>query len=273
MKIFTLFLFLGFTLLLFSQRRDKQPQLFQNTHELFKDSIWIATTECSNLEYSAYLKSTIIGLTEKEAAKLTPKNLLWKSIEERPKPYEEYYFGHPAYHNFPVVNISIEQAMLFCEWKTTQVNKYLSTLAEKEKKGIKKVRVRLPKDVEWKFAALGGLPGYSDYPWKGLGMRVEKGKDIGNFRANFKDNYGDIKIGRKTIKAEDDLISPVNAFYKNGYGLYNMSGNVAELIEDKYIVRGGHWDSFKDGLRLNTFEYYTGASPYVGFRYVIEVEN
>jgi hypothetical protein len=114
------------------------------------------------------------------------------------------------------------------------------------------------------------LPAYSHYPWKGLGMRIENGKDQGLFRANFRDNAGEIKVGRKKINASDDLTAPVVSFYKNGYGLFNMSGNVAELIEDKYIVRGGHWNSFKDGLRLKTFEHYTGPSPTIGFRYVIE---
>ena len=262
-----------FSTISLAQKQKQGVELFQNTSELFQDSIWIAKTELSNGEYLTYVNESIIGLTEKEVAVLEPNKYLWNSVKTKQKPYEEYYFKHPAYKDYPVVNITREQAIKFCEWKTSELNKYLESLTEKEKKGIKKVKVRLPKDVEWKFAALGGLPGYSDYPWKGLGMRIESGRDQGLFRANFMDNTGEIRVEKNKINALDDLTTPVTSFYKNGYGLYNMSGNVAELIGDKYIVRGGHWDSFKDGLRLNTYEPYTGASPTVGFRYVIEVVN
>lgn len=252
---------------------QKTVSLFDNTVPLFKDSIWILKTEVSNLEYLTYVNSSIVGFTESEAALLEPNKFLWNSIPNKPKPYQDYYFKHPAYDAFPVVNITREQALAFCKWKTKELNSYLDILTEKERKGINKIEVRLPKNIEWKFAALGGLPGYSDYPWKGLGMREERGRDIGMFRANFKDNYGEIRVGKNKINAVDDLIAPINSFYKNGYGLYNMSGNVAELIEDQYIVRGGHWNSFKDELRLDAFEHYTGPSPTIGFRYVIEVVN
>lgn len=261
-------------LLLASFHAQKQTiELFPNTSELFNDSIWIAKTEVSNLEYLTYINKSIIGLTQKEAALLEPNKFLWKSVKKRLKPYEDYYFRHPAYNDYPVVNISREQAILYCEWKTKELNEYLSSLPEKVRTKIKKVRVRLPKDIEWKFAALGGLPGYSDYPWKGLSMREERGRDIGMFRANFMSNTGEIRVEKNKINASDDLTAPVTSFYKNGYGLYNISGNVAELIEDKYITRGGHWNSFEDGLRLGAYEPFTGASPTVGFRYVIEVVN
>ncbi len=260
--------------LFFSHNEQKKPlELFPNTEVLFQDSIWISKTELSNQEYLTYVNAKTVGLLEKETSALLPNKFLWNSINNKPKPYQDYYFKHPAYKDYPVVNVSREQAILYCKWKTEELNEYLNSLPEKEKQGIKKVRVRLPKDIEWKYAALGGLPGYSDYPWKGLGMREERGRDQGMFRANFIDNTGEIRVGRAKINALDDLTAPVTSFYKNGFGLYNMSGNVAELIGDKYIVRGGHWNSFKDGLRLNTFEHYTGASPTVGFRYVIEVDN
>ena len=257
-------------LMLCSNKVKKKNILFPDAAEPFQDSVWICKTELSNGNYLEYLNASIVDLTVEEAVLLEPNKFLWNSIKNKPKPYQDYYFRHPAYDNYPVVNITREQAVLFCKWKTKELNSYLQSIPEKEKQGVKEVIVRFPQEKEWKYAALGGLPSYSNYPWKGLGMREEKGKEIGLFRANFKDNIGEIRVGKKMVLASEDLIAPVNSFYQNGFGLYNMSGNVAEMIEDKYVVRGGHWNSFKDGLRLNVYEQYTGASPTVGFRYVIE---
>lgn len=257
---------------LFSTRAPKKGDaLFPNTVELFKETLWIAKTELSNAEYLSYIESMSTELTNAEVEKRMPNRFLWISVKNRPKPYEDFYFKHPGYQNYPVVNITREQATLFCEWKTSELNSFLETLSEKEKNGINNVTVRLPTEKEWMIAALGGEPVYSHYPWKGLDMRQEKGNDQGMFRANFKYNTGEIRVGKDKVNAADDLTAPVQSFYKNGYGLYNMCGNVSELIQDKNIAKGGHWDSFKDELRINSIEHYTGAAPTVGFRYVIEV--
>lgn len=267
-KYFFLAAFIPFC---FFKRKIKKPAvLFANTSELYKDSLWMCKTELTNGEYLSYINASVVGLTDREASKLESYNSLWNSIKNKPKPYQDYYFRHPAYDNYPVVNITKEQAVLYCKWKTFEINNYLKTISEKEKLNVNEIVVRLPTEKEWKYAALGGLPSYSNYPWEGLSMRLEKGKDVGMFRANFKDTNGKIRVSKNKIKASDDLIAPVISFYENGFGLYNMSGNVAEMVTDKDIVRGGHWDSFKDGLRLTTYEAYIGASPTVGFRYVIE---
>ena len=75
---------------------------------------------------------------------------------------------------------------------------------------------RLPTEAEWERAARGGLVG-KRYPW---------GNDISHNDANFSGTSG-IDIWNAP--------APVGKFPPNGYGLYDMAGNVWEWVADRYL--------------------------------------
>ena len=193
------------------------------------------------------------------------------------EPMHNNYFSHPAYDEYPVVGVSWEQAVAFCNWRTRIKNNFL--------KGKKKPPVsdfRLPSEAEWEYAARGGLPS-ATYPW-GSPYLLD---DRGCFLANFKPLRGDYAADQALYTVE------AKSYYPNDYNLYNMAGNVSEWTgssydplsydyvsslnpnlslkeEERKVIRGGSWKDVAYFLRVSTrdYEYQDTARSYIGFRTV-----
>lgn len=64
----------------------------------------------------------------------------------------------------------------------------------------------------------------------------------------------------------------VNSLSKNVYGLYGIIGNVAELVEDKNIVKGGGWEQKISEISISKNEPFKNPSNSIGFRNVCTFE-
>ena len=113
---------------------------------------------------------------------------------------------------------------------------------------------RLPSEAEWEYAARGGLAGQR-YVWGDETPTAE--------RANYGSN-----VGKPTA---------VGSYPANGYGLYDMAGNVGEWCQDWYnsdrkyrVLRGGRWSTVANSLRVALRDYYdpNNGSSFNGFRCV-----
>ena len=91
-------------------------------------SFYMDKYEVTNIAWREYLEwnTYVFGVTNPELVKaLLPDTTVWRDEMAYNEPYEEYYFRHPAYSFYPVVGVSWEQAMAYCQWRTDRVNENL----------------------------------------------------------------------------------------------------------------------------------------------------
>lgn len=111
--------------------------------------------------------------------------------------------------------------------------------------GILLPRYRLPTEAEWEFAyygLIGNLNGDDTevitsrriYPWDGHYVRQDNEEFQGQMRANFRRGRGDYMGVAGNLNDGADVTAPVDSYWPNDNGLYNMAGNVAEWVLDVY---------------------------------------
>jgi formylglycine-generating enzyme required for sulfatase activity len=225
-------------------------------------AFFISKTEVSNFAYKEYLfQLKKEGKTEAYKAALPDTNK-WVAYDSGLAIFTHQYFQHPSFSYFPVVNITYKQAENYCIWlsKVWQQNT-----------GNPNINFRLPKQEEFINAAIGNEMS-RNYAWEGSYLRNGKGEFMYNFKSIFQDaitrnpETNQMEIINNFQKKNIDFTAPVKSYYPNEFGIYNLNGNVAELIEGGNIAMGGSWNSGGHDVSNYSAQKVTEASPTVGFR-------
>lgn len=225
------------------------------------DSLFADECEISNQSWQEYERSiaSIYGKNSKEHLATLPDTLVWLEKGSYNEPYTSYYYWHPAYWNFPVVGISYEQAIAFCKWRTSKVKSFLTIKKDFKNQNFE---YRLPTKAEWEYLA---EPSSNNLRYNGRG---EKGKYMLNARIKDSSEFKKNKQG-----SYPDVTVPIISYSKNWFGLYNMLGNVAEMVMEKGICKGGGWISTIEECRVGKDQEYTKPTAWLGFRCVCIVKK
>jgi len=257
------------TSIAFGQEPEKVSAIF-GCVPVKGDFLYAKDTEVTNFQYLEFLVDQRKIEGEEYYESMLPDTTLWRNKFAFNEPYVEYYFRHPAYRDYPVVNISRHQANEFCDWLEMRLNMHFDSAHKTE---IAKIDVRLPTNSEWALAARGGDQ-EAIFPWKGKSMRHTEKKWEGDMMANFVRGRGDYMGVAGHLNDHADVTAPVYSYWPNGYGLYNMAGNVAEMIHETGRTKGGSWRSRAPYLEIDgedPHQGFTAGSPEIGFRYFVEV--
>ena len=258
--------------------------------------------EVSNDDYHQFLLEMKYRVSTDSFNRLYPDTAKWRNLRTYNEPYVIYYFKHPAYANYPVVNISRAQAETYCKWLTEY---YMRN----KKRKYKSVIFRLPTEGEWIMAYTGKDSSFGfRFPWgyfmkskpKDIAInyceaqqeeirykRVQEKTDAPELRGFLlKSPYYDtiqykydfqkfemssVCFGKSTIL----FTARVNekGYQQNKAGFYHMAGNVSELLQGNK-TKGGNYLSPGYYTRADAEDEFEGKSPvypFIGFRVLMEI--
>jgi len=200
-----------------------------------------------------------------------PDTSLWVSLftDSNNQPYVEHYHKHPSFYSYPINNITRQAAEEYCKWYTQQYN--TSKEAVKRGKGV----FRLPTQAEWVRAARGDNHTWI-FAWEGPYLKDKDCVKLANFlsvndASITRNDKGELMViaPMQNAPVKQFITSPVKQFESNLYKLFDMCGNVAEMVSDSESVRGGSWYDAGYELRVDSpGNHLSTPSPMVGFRMV-----
>lgn len=229
------------------------------------EGFWVSKYEVSQREYKLFLADLEANGDVDLARQFLPDTNVWKGTLDLGA-YSSLYFRHPAFDDYPVVGITHTAAQAYCAWMTAKVAR--ASVNRPHSDGAT-YRFRLPTEQEWLAAAGDNRPGKGVFPG-GYGYpRDHKGRFVFNHKLG-KGNFAGYAGGKGHDYEGYMITAPVKSFFPDANGLHNMTGNVAEMLAEPGMAKGGSWNHLPDDCRYESVQHYEAASAWLGFRMVVE---
>lgn len=224
---------------------DKTMADARPIHRVYVDGFWMDSTAVTNAQFARFVaamgyktvaerKPSVAEFPDAKQSALVPGSIVFtapKHAVSLDDPYQWWSYvpganwRHPTgpkssiagRENYPVVQVAYEDAVAYAKW----------------------VHGRLPTEAEWEFAARGGLAGKT-YAW-GDDLRLGSQWMANTHQGHFPDH--------DTASDGYAGIAPVAKYPANGYGLFDMSGNVWQWVADWY--RPDYYATLASGIVHN----------------------
>jgi sulfatase modifying factor 1 len=229
-------------------KQDEYP-----SHKVKVDGFWMDEHEVTNDQFALFIKETGYITT----AERKPD---WEEIKKQlppgtPAPADSLLVAASLVFVAPSKVVDLDNVSQWWQWKTGASWKHPqgpeSTIENKGNYPVVQVSwedanayaawagKRLPTEAEWEFAARGKLERMK-YPWG------DEDIEAGKIKANtWQGNFPSLN----TQWDKFERLSPVKSFDPNGYGLYDMAGNVWEWTADWY--HGNYYQQQVDNVVIN----------------------
>lgn len=237
-------------------------------------SFLLSTSEITNVDYLEFLYQTRQTKGQEAYKHLLPDTTLWEVYPTFGETLKELYLRHPVYQDFPVVNISHDQAKAYCQWLSTILN-------QNEFREGYSVEVNLPTEAQWTYAATGA-DSENQLPWPG--EFLENGDET---RAYFnrisqfdllRDDNDSLHIYESSYYYPHPthmgtFLGDVHSLETGFWSLAHMGGNAAEFVAEKGTTKGGSWQDTAYYLMNKIAQSYegNGASISNGFRVLVKL--
>lgn len=238
-------------------RPDEYPQ-----HKVRLDGFWIDITEVTNAQFKKFIAATGYITTAEQKPD-------WEELKKQlppgtPKPDESMLVASSLVFTPPALPVQLNDVAQWWSWKEGADWKHPqgpgSSIEGKDNYPVvhiswydavaycKWAGKRLPTEAEWEMAARAGAD--NKYTWG------NEDPETGKPKANTW--QGSIPV-KNTSWDQFNRSAPVKSFAANGFGLYDMAGNVWEWCNDWY--RSDHYSSEKNVLSTNPRGPASGYDP------------
>ncbi len=238
---------------------EQGSKIEQPVHEIYLESFFMDACPVTNQEFKEFIKACPVW--QKESGVQRYMNMYYLYTWRKGLIYPKGKRNHPA------VYMNWYAAAAYCNWRSREdgfqecYDEDNGFSCHLENNGY-----RLPTEAEFEKAARGGLENHL-YPW---------GNDIDKSKGNFDNIIGDT--------------TEIASYDPNGYGLYDMGGNIAYWCQDWFdperykkdpelsppikgthrVYRGGSWGNAEDYQRVSCRFWMlpVNCNPDFGFRCV-----
>jgi formylglycine-generating enzyme required for sulfatase activity len=270
-----------------------------------RDSTFIDETEIRNIDYLEFL----FWLSSHDTVaykQMLPDSVSVTRFFHTPHSLN-YYLRHPAYRDYPCTGISYEQAVAYCKWRTKMVNSFIYIQNHGGAKMFPNdtidqlqtpmyVEYTLPTQEQWEYASAAGLS-YPDFPF-GYYSLLDKNKIPVSRTSEGELLFRQLRYNSRANNCWSpqyyytslDPVDPATSGSPNNFGIYNMLGNVSEIIQDSafkglnsqtdlkgLVIRSQSQDYILLDTTYNDYDYkytfqYKQPQPWLGFRCVAVVK-